>query len=305
VADVAALVINWRRHELTLACLADLLAVADEPLCVFVLDNGSGPDQVEALERGIAAAQRGPHTVELIALPDNTGFTGGMNRGLEAVRARGLPFVLVLNNDMRLPADFVRPLADVLRNDARVVAVGPTVVFPDGRVWAEGGAVAFAPNALRLGRHGKEPRPATTGPFATGFVPCACALFRTAAVTDVGGFDDDYFMYWEDVDLCERLRRRGGRIVWLPWVRVEHLAGQSSGGGRSPLRKFLMACNAVRFLKRYGTLTGWAGWFVFDVVLWPLALAVGPRAAWAKLCGTIAGVRGHRAGAGDVARWLH
>ena len=129
-------------------------------------------------------------------------------------------------------------------------------------------------------------------------------LLRTEAARSVDYFDDRYFMYWEDVDLCERLRRRGGRIVWLPWVRVEHLAGQSSGGGRSPLRKFLMACNAVRYLRARGSATGWAAWFVFDVLLWPLALLTGPRAAFAKLRGTLAGLTGHAANAGDVVRYL-
>lgn len=303
-AEVAALLLNWRRSDLTLQCLADLLAVADEPLCVLVLDNGSGANEVAALADGIARLPRGAHAVELLALPDNLGFTGGMNRGLAAAHARGLPFALVLNNDLRIPADCLRPMVDVMRNDPGVAAVGPTVLFPDGRVWAEGGAVGFAPNALRLCRHGRAPRPRAHGPEAVGFVPGACLLLRTAAAAAVGFFDDAYFMYWEDVDLCERLRRRGGRIVWLPWVRVEHLAGQSSGGGRSPLRKFLMACNAVRYLRAHPRAVGWGAWLVFDVLGWPLAFAAGPRAAWAKLCGTWAGITGHRASARDVARWL-
>ena len=136
------------------------------------------------------------------------------------------------------------------------------------------------------------------------FLPGACVLFRTAELQAIGGFDDRYFMYWEDVDLCERLRARGGRIVWLPWVQVVHAAGQSSGGGRSPLRKFLMANNAVRYLRAHGTVAGWGGWLVFDVLLWPLVLLAGPRAAWAKLRGTLAGVVGHRASARDVERFL-
>ena len=79
-------------------------------------------------------------------------------------------------------------------------------------------------------------------------------MVRTAEAKAVGCFNDDYFMYWEDVAISSKLRRRGLRIVWLPWVRVEHLGGQSSGGGRSPLRKFLMACNAVRYLKAHGSV---------------------------------------------------
>ncbi|HEX5052800.1 MAG TPA: glycosyltransferase family 2 protein [Planctomycetota bacterium] len=303
---VAAIVLNWRQPALTRQCLADLLAVAGVPVHALVIDNGSGDDSARVLEGAVRdlAATSSPHRVEFAALPDNLGFTGGMNHGLRWAQQRGLGHVLVLNNDLRLPPGFLAPLVSVLDNDARVAAVGPTVLHPDGSVWAEGGCLAFGPNSLRLVGHGRAPRPAVHGPEAVEFLPCACVLFRTSELLAVGGFDERYFMYWEDVDVCERLRRRGGRIVWLPWVRVVHAAGQSSGGGRAPLRKFFMACNAVRYLRGRGSLRTWTAWLLFDVVAWPLALLSGPRAAWAKLRGTLAGLAGHRAGAADVERFV-
>jgi N-acetylglucosaminyl-diphospho-decaprenol L-rhamnosyltransferase len=304
---VAALLLNWRRADLTLACLAELLAAVSEPLAVLVIDNGSWPlrhhSELLALRAKVAALAGGPHKVELLELPENLGFAGGMNRGLAWAAAAGCEATLVLNNDLQLPPGFLQPLGELLRHDPRVVAVSPTVLHPDGTVWAEGGELACRPNALRLRRHGKAPTPVDAGPLAVPFVPCACVLFRTQALVDVGGFDEDYFMYWEDVDLCDRLAARGGRIVWLPWVRVVHASGQSSGGGRSPLRKFLMANNAVRYLRRRGRPQAWLGWLVFDVLLWPLLWLQGPAVAMAKLRGTLAGLRGHRATAADVERY--
>jgi GT2 family glycosyltransferase len=306
VPRVAALLLNWRRADLTLACLADLLAAADEPLAVLVIDNGSGPaaaQGLQAMRHAVAALAGGRHCVELLELPVNLGFAGGMNRGLAWAVARHCEATLVLNNDLRLPPGFLTPLGELLRHDARVVAVGPTVLHPDGTVWAEGGELACRPNALRLRRHGQRPTPTDQGPRAVPFLPCACVLFRTEALAAVGGFDEDYFMYWEDVDLCDRLAARGGRIVWLPWVQVVHASGQSSGGGRSPLRKFLMANNAVRYLRRRRRPMAWLGWLWFDVLLWPLLWLLGPAAAMAKLRGTLAGLRGHRASAADVERY--
>lgn len=307
-ARVAALLLNYRGAQMTLQCLRDLLAVDDVPLCVVVIDNASGAQDVDELQQGVASLMSnengGQHEVHVLPLEENIGFAGGMNHGIAFARARGVPFVLVLNNDMRLPKDFVRPLRDVLRNDSGVGAVGPTVVHPDGTVWAEGGELGFAPNGLRLRGHGNQPSDRDGGPEEVGFLTGACMMLRTETVTSVGGFDDDYFMYWEDVELSDKLLRQGLRVVWLPWVRVEHLGGQSSGGGRSPLRKFLMACNAVRFLKARGTAKAWAGWLLFDVLLWPVTFVTGPSAAWAKLRGTFAGLRGHRASAADVGRFL-
>lgn len=301
---IGALLLNWRRADLTERCLLDLLASTGPALHVLVIDNGSGDDSAERLRRAVAAAPVGRHRATFAGLPENLGFTGGMNHGFRWAAGQGLPYALVLNNDLQLPPDFAGPLAAVLDHDPRIAAVGPTVLHPDGSVWAEGGRTGFAPNALRLCGHGGPPRPRTAGPEPVEFLPCACVLFRTEAVQAVGGFDDRYFMYWEDVDLCARLRDRGGRIVWLPWVPVVHAAGQSSGGGRSPLRKFLMANNALRYLRARGSFSAWAAWFCFDVLGWPLVLGAGPAAAFAKLRGTLAGLRGHRASAADVAHYL-
>lgn len=300
---VAVVLLNFRQPELTRLCLQDLAAVVGVALSVLVIDNGSGDDSAATLGPFVGTLP-GPHRFAFLGLDENRGFTGGMNRGLRWADEQDLTFVLVLNNDVRLAADAIAPLVAVLENDARVVAVGPTVLLPDGTVWAEGGDVAFAPNALRLNGHGKVPRPRDNGPEQVGFLPCACVLFRRADLARIAGFDEDYFMYWEDVDLCARLRRGGGRIVWLPWVRVEHAAGSSSGGGRSPLRKYLMARNAVRYLKSHGGPAGWFGWLLFDVLLWPVTFVSGPAAAWAKLRGTLAGIGGGAVGADVVGRWL-
>jgi GT2 family glycosyltransferase len=299
----AAVLLNWCQAELTRQCLQDLVAAAVPGLCVLVVDNGSGGDAAVRLGDAVASAVAAGVPCELLVLEHNLGFTGGMNRGFAWAAARGCEYVLVLNNDLRLPRGFLEPLVATLGNDARVAAVAPTVVRPDGRVWAEGGRVGFFANALRLCGHGRQPAPVDHGPELVDFVPGACALFRQRDLAAVGGFDDAYFMYWEDVELCRRLRRRGARIVWLPWVRVTHLGGASAGGSRSPLRKYLMAKNGVRYLRRHGTVSQWAALLLLDVLSLPLLLLTAPRPAWAKVCGLLAGLRGARSTARDVERW--
>ncbi|MGE3175602.1 MAG: glycosyltransferase family 2 protein [Planctomycetota bacterium] len=300
---VGAVLLNWRQPELTCQCLLDLCAAAVPGLSVLVIDNGSADGSAAQLAAAVEAACAGGVDCELLALDRNLGFTGGMNRGFDWARARDCEFVLVLNNDLRLPVGFLQPLVATLQNDARVAAVAPTVVYPDGRVWAQGGSLGFHPNALRLRGHGRPPAPITAGPEAVDFVPGACVLFRRSDLDAAGGFDDEYFMYWEDVELCCRLRARGRRVVWLPWVRVVHLGGASAGGKRSPLRKYLMAKNGLRFLRRHGRLSLWASLVVLDVLSLPVVLVRRPRAAWAKVCGLAAGLRGAPSSVRDVARW--
>lgn len=302
--DVRALVLNYRGAEMTAQVVCDLLAMDDVRVSVVVLDNGSGPAEAAALARRLDALDAGAHELTLVPSEENVGFAAAMSDGVRAAAAAGYEHVLVCNNDLRLPPGSVRPLLDVLRNDPSVAAVGPTILDAEGAVWAEGGEVGFTRNALRLRRHGRPPTGADAGPEEVDFLTGAFLVLRVDAALACGVFPDDYFMYWEDVALSYALRRAGHRVVWVPWVRVQHLGGQSSGGGRSPLRKYLMACNAVRFLKAHGSVAAWLGWLTFDVLLWPLTLLGGPAAAWAKLRGTWSGVMGHRPSAHDVARYL-
>ncbi len=194
----------------------------------------------------------------------------------------------------------------VLQHDARAMAVGPTILQPDGSVWSQGGSLGFCPNALALNGHGRPPLPKSHGPEAVDFLPGACVLFRREAVDAVGGLDEGFFMYWEDVDLCRKLRARGGTCIWLPWAQVVHQGTVSSGGGRSPLRKYMMALNEVRYLKRAGTAAQWAAFVLLDLLLWPLQLLAGtpPAAAFAKLRGMVAGLRGRTVSKADVDRYV-
>jgi GT2 family glycosyltransferase len=302
---VGALLLNWRQAALTTQCLQDLLAALNVSMRVLVMDNGSGDGSAEVLQAqvGTAAAKGAP--VEFVAFADNLGFCAAMNRGIAWARERGLPLVLLLNNDLRLPPDFLAPMVSVLQHDARAMAVGPTILQPDGRVWSQGGSLGFHPNTLKLNGHGQQPMPTGHGPEAVDFLPGTCLLLRRGAVEAVGGIDEEFFMYWEDVDLCRKLRERGGTCIWLPWVQVVHQGTVSSGGGRSPLRKYLMALNGVRYLKRAGSASQWAAFVLLDLLLWPLLLLSNERpAAFAKLRGMVAGLRGRRASRADVERYV-
>src|SRR5262249_13151395 len=151
--------------------------------------------------------------------------------------------------------------------------------------------------------HGGAPAATSHGPEARDFLPGACVLFRCRDLQAVGGFDDAYFMYWEDVGLCRRLRAPGRALVWLPWVRVTHAARASSGGSRPPMRRYLTAKNSLRYLRAHGPAAQWAALLLLDLASLPLLLLRSPRAGWAKACGLGAGLLGRRATAGDVGRW--
>jgi N-acetylglucosaminyl-diphospho-decaprenol L-rhamnosyltransferase len=172
----------------------------------------------------------------------NVGFGRGINQGVTASSA---PFILIMNPDCRLEPGAVATMRAELEARPRCAIVGPRVLDPDG---SEQGSARGDPNML-TGLFGR------TGPFrhllpsaavsrrnvvSTGresvpvdWVSGACMLVRRSAFDEVGGFDPRYFLYWEDADLCRRLRARGYETRYVPGATAVHQVGHSSRTARA------------------------------------------------------------------------
>jgi GT2 family glycosyltransferase len=199
---------------------------------VFVVDNGSGD--------GSAAMVRAEFpNVTLLENSENLGFARANNRALQLVTGR---HVMLLNPDTEVSAGSLERLAEALETMPSAVAVGPKIVRPDGRLDlacrrsfpSPGVALARLlglsrafPRSRRLARYNRTYEdPDQPGEIDAG--TAAAMLFRRDAVEAVGFFDEDYFMYGEDLDLCYRLRAQGGRIYYIPSAVVLHYKGESS-----------------------------------------------------------------------------
>jgi GT2 family glycosyltransferase len=296
---IAALVLNWRQAEATVACLQSLLAESFPGLHAIAIDNGSADGSAER----IAAAFP---QLELLRNQSNLGYCAAMNHGMRRARELGAEFVLFLNNDVILRAGCLAALLDALESDPSAAAAGPKMVLPDGRLWCAGGILRFGPNLSVLRGHHQRDAGQFEYPVPVDYMPGACCLYRVADMAAVGDLDEDYFMYVEDVDLGRRLAALGRRVLYIPWAVVEHDASRSTGGGRSPVRKYMNAVNSVRFLRRHGRVRDWLGFVLCDLLAWPLLLLVtvvrlrSPRPVWAKGRGLVRGLLGHRLTASDV-----
>ncbi len=259
-------------------------------LTVLLVDN-----------RGDLEAEGWPPGVELVRPGRNLGFCAAVNLALATARERGVPYLLLANDDTLPEPDCVAALVDALEADESLAGAGPLLVS-GGRVWSAGSRFRPGPNLVAHRFAGEDPARVPLRPLAADFLAGALALYRTEVLAEVGGLREEYFMYYEDADLGRRLRALGRRAVVVPWARAEHHGTAASGGGASPLRKYLMGLNEVRFLRAHGSPLEWAAFLFFDVLLWPvawLAFAASPkrrRAHEAKGRGLVAGLCGRRAG---------
>ena len=227
---IDVVIVNHNTREDLVACLASLHSAWPRTVAgVTVVDNASTDGSAAAVR------ERWPD-VSLIPLDRNAGFGAANNVG---IRRSTSEFVLLLNSDTTVPAGAIDTLHE--RLVARgAVAAGPRLLDGRGRPEVSFGPMLSPAAELRqlirtrLSRSDSPSARAYISRLVSAerfvdWVSGACLLARRDAVLAVGGFDERYFLYEEDVDLCAALRARGGRILFTPAAQVVHLRGRAVG----------------------------------------------------------------------------
>jgi N-acetylglucosaminyl-diphospho-decaprenol L-rhamnosyltransferase len=232
---LGVVVVNHNAGPYLARCLESLrTAAGDIRTDVVIVDNHSSDGSVDRI------AERHPE-VRVISNPRNVGFARAANQGLDATDA---PFVLLLNPDAELIGGTLGALVKVVRERPRAGAVGVLVRNPDG---------TLQPSARRVPPLGEALGHAFLGPLwrdnpwtssytmadwdrsterEVEWVSGSAMVLRRSALDEVGFFDEGYFMYVEDVDLCTRLRRAGWQVLFSPELEVVHQIGVSTKGQR-------------------------------------------------------------------------
>jgi N-acetylglucosaminyl-diphospho-decaprenol L-rhamnosyltransferase len=198
--------------------LADLDEHVRTPFRLVLTENIS--------EKGNISPGEYRFPMEMIVNTERKGFGANHNAAFAKSKA---DFFCVLNPDIRMAADPFPALLEFMQSPA-IAVVSPSILDPTGRV--EDHARHF-PTVLELGRKaiGMAPRESISGRHDVHFpdwISGAFMLFRAEAFSRVGGFDERYFLYYEDVDICARLRDRGLEVAVCPQVSVVHAAQRAS-----------------------------------------------------------------------------
>lgn len=244
---ISVLVLNWNGYEDTAACLHSLARSDYANQEILVVDNGSTDGSGERLQREFPGCR-------FHFTGENRGYAGGNNAGFEAALESGADYVLVLNNDTLVEADAVRRLMEVADvEDAGIVSAKIYYESERSRFWFAGGRIDIdAGTAINEGLNEKDHgqfnkiRPID---FASG---CAM-LVRRDVIEAVKGFDERYFLYFEEVDFCIRARAAGFRIVFAPGAVVWHKTGVAGKMPSPPHVRYYMTRNRWLFMRQVYT----------------------------------------------------
>jgi GT2 family glycosyltransferase len=230
--DLSLIIVHYKSLVPLLACLEALEAdTAGLTVETVVVDNDSRDGAAAAL------AERFP-AVRLLTNPDNRGYARAVNQGLQASTG---DFVLVMNPDCEVRPGAVRALRQHLLDHAGTALAGPKILNPDGSL--EFSARAFPDHLTFLfNRYSLLTRMFPGNPFSRRYlltdwdhastrqvdwVSGACMMVRRAAIERVGGMDEQFFMFNEDVDWCRRMKLAGWAVSYVPDAVVVHHIGAS------------------------------------------------------------------------------
>lgn len=269
---VGIVTVSFHSGDAIRELISSLPKATTRSTAIVVVDNVPGGDgELVRILRGTNA--------RIVSRPDNPGYGGGVNAGVVTLDSTVEVF-MVVNPDVVLDSGSIDSLIDALAADSAIGSVGPKIRDRRGTVYPSARSVP----SLRVGiGHAllgdlmpSNPWTRRYHAFAdydvqrdAGWLSGACVLFRRSAFDAVGGFDDDFFMYFEDVDLGYRLGKAGWRNVLVPDATVEHEGGHSTRHHSARMIAAHHASARLWIRKRY---SGWRWWPVRLIVEAGLAL---------------------------------
>jgi hypothetical protein len=260
------IILNYKREKDTLECLESLreLRIKNYELRIVIVDNSSTSDGLSQVRKMV----NGKWKMEIILNEVNLGFAAGNNTGIKCALSHGAKYIMVLNNDTLVDENLLTELVACLEENPEAGVVSPKIYFAKGYefhkdrykdkdlgkvIWYAGGVIDwknvygknFGVDDVDRGQFDKRKQV----DYATG----SCSLFSAKALTNVGLYDERYFMYFEDADLSMRLKKNGFKILYEPKAFLWHKVAQSSGIG-SDLNDYFITRNRMLFGLKYAPI---------------------------------------------------
>lgn len=245
---VCAIILCYNGVELTLECVRSLRAQSYPNLEILVIDNGSADHTAEIIQKQYP-------DIFVLNTGKNLGYVAGNNLGIQIAVEKSADYLILVNNDTRLHPDCITNLVNSLANDSSIGVIGPMVyTWEDSpKISSAGGLINWKyADAINIGAGEDDfgQFPARSVDFING---CGIMVTRQA-IESAGGLDPKFFMYWEETDWCQRIKKNGFKIQFEPSAVMWHKA-PIHWGELSATTIYYMTRN--RFLFFYRHAPGW------------------------------------------------
>ncbi len=236
---IAIVVLNWNNAKDTIECLSSLQKITYSNFEIIVVDNGSTDNSVKQITSAFPQ-------IDILENGENLGFAEGNNRGILYAFKKGVDSVLILNNDTVVHPDILNAFHEAVKQNPKAGVFGAKIFYFDdpAKVWYAGGDVD--PHSY-VCLHASSDK----GKIEETNYACGCALLiKKEVVEKVGLMDPRFFLMWEEVDWCWRIRKAGYKCLFVPEAKVWHKISSSfEGGYRGDSWNYYYFRNRLLFLK--------------------------------------------------------
>lgn len=238
-AKVVVVIVNWQRPQDTIQCIRSIRESDSVDIRIVVVDNGSRDNSVVKISEAFPG-------ISIVPLPENLGFTGGYNSGIENALKGDASHIFLLNNDTIIEKGTIKHLIDSNWD----IAV-PKITFYDEPevIWAAGAKWRSFPPTIKMIGYKKQDSPAFANAYPLEYATGCALMLKREVLSVVKGFDPQYFNYMEDYDFSYRARESDFSMGYVPEAIVKHKVSRSLGIS-SPQRWHYMGRNTVLFYRK-------------------------------------------------------
>lgn len=264
---IGIVVINWKTPQLTIETVESIKKIHHPGFNyhIFLIENGSPDNSLERFK--IKYSQ--DSLITIVSTGNNFGFAGGNNIGIKTAINKSCDYVLLINSDVVVNPDFLTNLFQVIEKNKTMGAIGPKIYFAPGYeyqqekytkkdighvIWSVGSAIDW--NNIygsNLGidevDHGQFDSPCQN----MEFLSACCLLIKSEVLSKTGPISEDYFMYYEDNDFCQRIRSFGYTLAYEPSSKIWHRNSGSGQAGGGPLHDYFLTRNRLIFGFKYAS----------------------------------------------------
>lgn len=263
--NVVIVIVNYRTGELVVNCLESLKNILNQSVKAVVVDNLSGDNSVNLIEQWVSKNKN----AHLICSENNSGFSGGNNLAIESVKKMGFnaDFVWLLNPDTVVRENALQYLLAFMDQNPQVGITGSRLEDFDGTPQCSAfrfhTILSELDDGLKLGiisnllKSWQVALPISDEPVKVDWLAGASMLIRKQIFEEIGLFDDEYFLYFEETDFCLQAKKAGWPCWYVPASRVVHFVGSSTGvtdGSKKRRPRYWFESRQRYFLKNHGRL---------------------------------------------------
>ena len=244
ISHIKVLILNWNGKDLLKPCLDSVIAIDYPNFSVIVIDNGSTDGSLDMITNNYP-------DVEILSLDKNYGFSGGYNRYLKQLKDESSEYLMLLNNDTVVDSDILNSFINAKEQFGDNQIYSGKIYYLDNAeiIWYAGGKVNLKWGCIFHRGIREQDSPEFSSPMQTDYVTGCCLFTSNEVINKLNGFNEQFDMYGEDVDLCLRAHKMGINCYYWPDAMIWHQVSASFGGNYSISKMIKKIKSCIRLIK--------------------------------------------------------